>query len=138
MIVNYICDASGRFIFWKTFSWYRPGRHKVRGRRPEAKVILQGQDWWNQRLNQCAYEIAEAIKKTFWGQDWLNEKITKHAFSPNKTICVRPTLKNCLNKTGCLSTLRGHTVNFARPRLKFACLCQKFEVRAFLLENLQI
>ena len=59
-------------------------------------------------------------------------------FFTNKTICLRPTLTNCLNKTGCFSTLRGHTVNFARPRLKFACLCQKFEICLILLQNLQI
>ena len=40
-------------------------------------------------------------------------------FCPNKTIFVTSRLKNCSNKTGCFSTLQGHTVNFARPRLKF-------------------
>ena len=39
-------------------------------------------------------------------------------FCPNKTIFVTSRLKNCSNKTGCFSTLQGHTVNFARPKLK--------------------
>ena len=54
-------------------------------------------------------------------------------FCPNKTIFVTSRLKNCSNKTGCFSTLQGHTVNFARPRLKFACLCQKFEIRQYFV-----
>ena len=65
------------------YAYNTPGWHKLRGRRPEAKVVLQGQDWWNLRLNQCAYEIAKAIMKTVWGQDWLNKiKVTKNAFLP--------------------------------------------------------
>ena len=68
----------------------------------------------------------------------LHNEEKKMPFFPNKTICVRPKTNNCLNKTGCFSTLRGHTVYFARPRLKFECFCQKFEIRHILLQNLQI
>ena len=60
------------------------GRHKVRGRRPEAEVILQGQHWWNLQLNKCA----KAIKKTFWGQDWLNKK--------NYFKCLFALIKQCM------------------------------------------
>ena len=30
--------------------------------------------------------------------------------------------------------MHGHTVHFARPRLKFGCLCQKFEIFLFLCQ----
>ena len=60
------------------------------------------------------------------------------AFCLNTTIYVKPTLKKCSNKTGCFSTLLGHTVNFVGPRLKFVCLCQKFDSTPILSQNLQI